>query len=120
QEHLNLERYAKVKPVLTESPQDLVKAMPELGGIPITSDQTELPGLLKRVGDGVEAYFKNFPNTVSLEHVHQERLGADGKVAKALDNEFQYLLLAHPSQWGMDITEQRATLQGGIGALGGL
>ena len=120
QEHLNLERYAKVKSVLTESPQDLVKAMPELGGIPITSDQTELPGLLKRVGEGVEAYFKNFPNTVSLEHVHQERLGADGKVAKALDNEFQYLLLAHPSQWGMDITEQRATLQGGIGALGGL
>jgi len=120
QEHLKLERYAKVKSVLTASPQELVKAMPELAGIPITSDQTELPGLLKKVGEGVEAYFKNFPNTVSLEHVRQERLGAGGKVAKTLDNDFQYLLLAHPTKWGMDITEQRATLQGGIGAVGGL
>ncbi|MBZ5515483.1 MAG: hypothetical protein LAN62_11730, partial [Acidobacteriia bacterium] len=120
QDRLSLEPYAKVKSVLTESPQELVKTIPELRGIPITSDQTELPGLLKKVGEGVEAFFKNFPNTVSLEQVHQERLGKDGKVARALDQDFQYLLLASAEKWGLGIEEHRTTPKGEIAALSGL
>ena len=118
-DRLSLERYAKVKSVLTESPQDLMKAMPELEGIRMALNQDELKVVLRKVGEGVESFFKNFPNTVSLEQVHQERLGKDGKVARSFDQGFQYLLLAHTEKWGLGIEEHRATPQGERAALGG-
>jgi len=118
-ERLSLERYAKVKSVLTESPQDLMKAMPELNGTRMASNQDELKVVLQNVGEGVESFFKNFPNTVSLEQVHQERLGKDGKVARALDQDFQYLLLARTDKWGLGIEEHRATAQGESTTVGG-
>ncbi|MGB7592398.1 MAG: tetratricopeptide repeat protein [Terriglobia bacterium] len=113
-------RYATPMSVLTESPQDLVQAMPELKGVRLASNQDELGVVLKNVGEGVESFFKNFPNTVSLEQVHQELLGKNGKVARSLDQDFQYLLLAQPDQWGVGIEEARATPQGEGAALGGL
>jgi len=113
-------RYTKVKSMLTESPQDLIKAMPEIKGIRMASDQDELKVVLKKVGEGVESFFENFPNTVSLERVHQELLGKNGKVASSLDQDFQYLLLAQPDKWGVGIEEHRATAQGKSRALGGL
>jgi tetratricopeptide (TPR) repeat protein len=118
-ERLSLEGYDKVKSVLTESPQDLVTDMPELKGIRMASDQDELEVVLKKAGEGVESFFKNFPNTVSLEQIHQERLGKDGKVARALDQDFRYLLLAPTEKWGLGIEEHRATAQGANAALHG-
>jgi len=120
QHRLSLEPYAKVRSVLNQSPQDLAKAIPELAGMPVTSDQTELEAVLRKVGEGVEAFLKNFPNTVSLEHVHQERLGKDGKVMRSLDQDFQYLLLSHADKWSLGIDELRTTSQGASTALGGL
>ena len=113
-------RYATPMSVLTESPQDLVQAMPELKGIRLASNQDELGVVLKNVGEEVESFFKNFPNTVSLEQVHQELLGKNRKVARSLDQDFQYLLLAQPDQWGVGIEEARATPQGESVSLGGL
>ena len=118
-DRLSLEPYAKVKSVLTESPQDLMKAMPELEGIRMASNQDELKVVLEKVGEGVESFFENFPNTVSREQVHQERLGKNGKVARERDQGFQYLLLARTDKWGLGIEEQRATAQGERATLGG-
>jgi tetratricopeptide (TPR) repeat protein len=118
-DRLSLERYAKVKSVLTESPQDLVMDMPELKGIRMASNQDELEVVLKKAGEGVESFFKNFPNTVSQEQIHQERLGKDGKVARALDQDFQYLLLARTDKWGLGIEEHRTTARGDNAALDG-
>ena len=118
-ERLSLKGYDKVKSVLTASPQDLVTDMPELEGIRMASNQDELEVVLKKVGEGVESFFKNFPNTVSLEQIHQERLGKDGKVARALDQDFRYLLLAPTDKWGLEIEEHRATAQGANAALHG-
>jgi Tfp pilus assembly protein PilF len=118
-DRLRLGRYSMAKSVLTESPQDLIKAMPELKGITVASSQDELGVILKNVGEGVESFFKNFPNTVSLEQVHQERLGKDGKVTRSRDQDFQYLLLARPERWGVGIEENRATPAGERTALGG-
>ena len=118
-QRLSLKGYGKVKSVLTESPQDLVTDMPELEGIRMAPNQDELEVVLKKVGEGVESFFKNFPNTVSLEQVHQERLGKDGKVARALDQDFRYLLLAPTDKWGLEIEEHRATAQGANAALHG-
>jgi tetratricopeptide (TPR) repeat protein len=111
--------YTKVMSVLTESPQELIKAMPELQGMRLASNQDELKGILKKVGEGVEAFFRNFPNTVSLEQVHQELLGKKGKVARSLDQDFQYLMLAQPDQWGVGIEEHRSTAQGASATIGG-
>jgi tetratricopeptide (TPR) repeat protein len=118
-ERRDYERYAKVMSVLTESPQELIKAMPELQGMRVASNQDELKGILKKAGEGVEAFFKNFPNTVSLEQVHQELLGKNGKVARSLDQDFQYLMLAQPDQWGEGVEEHRSTAQGASAAIGG-
>ena len=118
-QRLSLKGYGKVKSVLTESPQDLVTDMPELEGIRMAPNQDELEVVLKKVGEGVESFFKNFPNTVSLEQIHQERLGKDGKVARALDQDFRYLLLAPTDKWGLEIEEHRATAQGANAALHG-
>jgi tetratricopeptide (TPR) repeat protein len=118
-ERRDYERYTKVMSVLTESPQELIKAMPELQGMRVASNQDELKGILKKVGEGVEAFFKNFPNTVSLEQVHQELLGKNGKVARSLDQDFQYLMLAQPDQWGVGVEEHRSTAQGASAAIGG-
>ncbi len=112
--------FATPMSVLTESPQDLVQAMPELKGIRLASNQDELGVVLKNVGEGVESFFKNFPNTVSLEQVHQELLGKNGKVASSLDQDFQYLLLAQPGQGDVEIEEHRTTAQGESRTLGGL
>lgn len=112
--------YGESKSVLTESIPELLKTAPELTGIRLAPDQTELPGLLKKVGEGVEAFFKNFPNTASTERVHQELLGKDGGVAHSLDQAFQYLLLSSPDKWGLGLEEHRNTPQGGIAAQSGL
>jgi len=120
QDHLNLKPYAKTRSVLTQSPQDLLQTVPELKGIRMTSSQDELDALIKKVGEGVEAFMKSFPNTVSAEHVHQERLGKDGTVKHSLDQDFQYLLLARSEKWGLDIDEYRTTSLGESTSMKGL
>jgi hypothetical protein len=106
--------------VLGESPQDLIKATPELRGIRWASDQDELEGILEKVGEGVESFFKSLPDTASIERVHQELLGKDGRVTSSLDQDFQYLLLTQPDERGLGIEESRTTLRGTSAGLEGL
>ncbi len=120
QEQVSLERYASSRSVLAESPQDLLKAMPELEGIRMAPNQDDLKGILEKAGEGVESFFNNLPNTVSLERVHEERLGKNGKVERSVNQEFQYLLLAQPGKWGVGTEEHRTTAQGANTALHGL
>jgi tetratricopeptide (TPR) repeat protein len=120
QERLELVPFAKVKSVISESPRELVKGMPELAGLEVAPNQDALELVLKKTGEGVEAFFRNFPNTVSVEQIHQERLGKDGKVKSSLDQEFQYLLLAHAEKWGLGVDEHRSTARGNIAGLHGL
>jgi tetratricopeptide (TPR) repeat protein len=120
QERVSLERYADVGSVLTESPQQLLKAMPELKGIRMAPNQDDLKAILGNVGEGVKSFFQNLPNTVSLERVHEERLDREGKVLHSFDQDFQYLLLAEPDKMGVGIEEHRGTSQGGSAALHGL
>ncbi len=120
QDHLELVPYAKARSVITMSPQDLFKTFPELAGLRVASDQSELEPVLKKTGEGVKAFFREFPNTVSLEQVHQERLGKDGKVKASLDQEFQYLLLARVGKWDLGLEEHRSTPRMGRAGLAGL
>ncbi|HKS94559.1 MAG TPA: tetratricopeptide repeat protein, partial [Terriglobia bacterium] len=119
-DRLQLLEYGKVKSVVSQSLADLERAMPELRGIEPASNQDALPAILEHVGADVQAFFSQFPNTISVEQTKQERLGRNGKVADSLDQKFHYLLLAHPEKWGLGLEEYRADEKGARTALTGL
>jgi Tfp pilus assembly protein PilF len=119
-ERMSLERYADLGSVLTDSPEQLLKTVPELKGIRMAPNQDDLKAILENVGEGVKSFFQNLPNTVSLERVHEERLGREGNVLHSFDQDFQYLLLAKPDKMGVGFVEHRGTLQGASAALHGL
>ncbi len=120
QDRLELAPFAKVKSVISRPSEYLMEAMPELAGLEEASDQDMLPEILEKSGVSVAAFFRNFPNTASLEQVHQERLSKDGKVRDSLDQEFQYLLLPHAARLGLRIDEHRSSPRGDAAAFSGL
>jgi Tfp pilus assembly protein PilF len=115
-----LQSYGQVKSIIAQSPEELIKALPYLQGLKAASDQSLLQEVLHNTGAGVEAFFRDFPNTVSLERVRQERLGKDGKAKASRNQEFQYLLLAHTGIAGLGIEEHRSTAEGTDAAQVGL
>jgi tetratricopeptide (TPR) repeat protein len=119
-EQVSMETYAKARSVLSESPGQLLKAVPELKGIRMAPNQDDLKAVLGNVGEAVKSFFMNVPNTVSLERVHEERLNRDGKVLHSFDQNFQYLLLAQSDKSGVGTEEYRDTLQGASASLHGL
>ncbi len=120
QSRLGLLSYNQVKSIITQSPKEIITALPDLQGLEANTDQSILGEVLQRTGEGVEVFFKSFPNTVSLEQVRQERLGKDGQVRASLDQEFNYLLLANAERPGMGIEEHRSTAEGQDSSLAGL
>lgn len=96
-----------VKSVVDLPLAELVRAMPELAGLEPAQSQEQLALILPKVGEGVEAFFRHFPNTISLEEIREEEFGRDGKVHQAFTEKFQYLLLARPEKWGLGLKEYR-------------
>ncbi len=119
-DHLGLLRSKQVNPVTSRSTEELIKAMPELQGLEAAADQSMLEEVLKRTGESVDAFFKGFPNTSSVEQVHQERLTKEGKLKASLDQEFLYLMLARSESTGLGIEEHRSTPEGLDASLTGL
>ena len=85
-------------------------APPELKGLVPASDQKQLASILSGVGDSVAAYFHDFPNTTSLEVIHQEKLGKKQKVGETLDRKFRYLCFIPSKAWGPGFDEYRVGL----------
>ncbi|HLW80249.1 MAG TPA: tetratricopeptide repeat protein, partial [Terriglobia bacterium] len=112
QDRLQLMEYGKVKSVVMQPPDELERAMPELHGLQPEASQDELAAILDKVGADVEAFFRRFPDTISLEQTRQERMGHNGKAAESLDQKFRYLLLARPEKWGLGLEEYRADDRG--------
>ncbi len=100
--------------------EDLLHAVPELQGLEAATGQQQLDAILGAVGKNVAALFRNFPNTVSLEEIHQEKLHRNGKVGATQDQKFHYLCLAPDQAWGPGFNEYRADLSGNIGTPRGL
>jgi hypothetical protein len=113
---LKLESATRVSSVVNQPVNTLVAAVPELQGIEPAANQDELAMILTRAGENVQAFFQNFPNTVSEEQVREERLGKNGETKGSLDEKFQYLLLAKPEKWGLGLEEFRADEHGGRAA----
>jgi tetratricopeptide (TPR) repeat protein len=95
-------------------------AIPELKDIVPATDQSPLDSVLTAVGKKVEVYFRNFPNTVSVEQIHQEKLSRKGKAGETLNQKFHYLCLAPKEETGLAFTEYRSGLSGDLGQPQGL
>ena len=112
--------YVKAKTPVNQPIDYLHHAVPELKDIVPATDQAPLNDVLSAVGKNVEAYFRNFPNTVSVEEIHQEKLSHKGKVGGTMDQKFHYLCLGPTEETGQGFTEYRANLSGEGGQPQGL
>jgi tetratricopeptide (TPR) repeat protein len=111
-ERLEWESNERPKSVVDQTAAELVRTLPDLKGIEPAASQDQLPDTLRRVGEGVRAFFSQFPNTSSLEEIHEERLQRTGKVAQSLNQAFQYLCFASPERTGLGFAEYRTERSG--------
>jgi len=84
----------------------------DLEGLESATDQAPLNSILSAVGKTVAESFANFPNTSSLEHIHQEKLQRKQKVPTKLDQRFRYLCFTPAQEWGPGFNEYRTDLAG--------
>ena len=119
-DRLEVAQYSTVKSVVDHSPQELQKSFPELKGLHPAATQAALPTILEKTGENVERFVKDFPNTISNEKVHLERLDKAGNSRSSLDQEFEYLLLPRKGEGGLGLEESRKTPAGHESALQGL
>ena len=117
---LDLRSYAKVKSLVDEPLPKLIEALPELEGLTAAASQESLASILRDAGENVESFLQNFPNTMSSEQIHQERIGKDGKIKSSLDQSLQYLFLARSEKLGMALEEYRTDSRGDPTGLRGL
>lgn len=93
-------------------PAELHKHLPELRGLKVTQDQSELALILRRTGENIQRTFESIPNTTCREDVLEERLRIDGTAEESQSQRFLYLLLPRPDSDGMGMDEHRTNSQG--------
>jgi hypothetical protein len=97
--------------VVDWSPDELHHRVPELKGLePVASTEEgseKLPPILAKVGENVRAFFKNFPNTTSVERIHTVFLYGDGRPRTDSSQEYNYLMLAAPGKGRATLEEFR-------------
>lgn len=120
QNQLSLLAKGKGESTVTQPIEELIKTIPALQGLDAAKDQDPLEDLLVQIGKSVETFFSDIPNASLVEKVHQERLNKAGKVSKALDQEFLYIMLAQTKEPGLGIQEYRSTHEGNDAIVGGL
>jgi tetratricopeptide (TPR) repeat protein len=109
---LKLESSSKVSSVLNQPISTLLKAIPELRSVQAAENQDQLATVLAKTGQDVQAFFRNFSNTMSEEQVREARLGKKGETKDLMEENFQYLLLAKPERWGVGLEEYRTDKHG--------
>jgi len=82
--------HPSAKTVVDMSVKELLRTYPEeLRDVTIEENSARLDLLLKKVGEGVETFFRDFPNTVSKEAVRLERSDPRG-VTRTVTQNFNY------------------------------
>jgi len=109
-----LQTYVNARSVIDLSPAELIEFYPELQKLTFAKSQEALEPLLQKVGEKVEAFFHDFPNTTSLEKVRRERMRGTGQLEARVDEEYNYLLLARPREGAIGVEEDRAGVAGGL------
>jgi tetratricopeptide (TPR) repeat protein len=112
---LHLEQEARAsgaKPVVKQTVDELLTAVPELQGLEPAKDQAELPAILQKTGERVESFFYDFRNTTSREDVREEQLRSTGKVKSFLNATYQYWLLGSSDYGRASLKEYRTAPEG--------
>jgi hypothetical protein len=104
--------YLKAQPKGDAAIDYLHRPPPDLNGLEPASDQGQLDSILSAVGKTVAEFLRNFPNTSSLEQIHQEKLHRKQKGGATLDQKFRYLCLSAARDGGPGFEEYRADLFG--------
>ncbi len=98
-----------------EEPLDYLKQSPKgLEGFEPAADQSLLDPILTSVGHRVAELYTNFPNTISVEVIHQEMLSKNGKVGLTHEQKFNYLCMIPAMPWGPTTDEYRADSRGNL------
>ncbi len=103
---------ASLKTVLNMTAEELSSNYPELADVEFDPDQTQLDSILRKVGERVETFFREFSNTSARESVLMERFGTDGRVEASTRQEFNYMILVNSQQKLINFQEDRADNKG--------
>jgi hypothetical protein len=100
--------YVKPKPKGDQGIDYIHRPPTDLTSLVPATDQGPLDSILSGVGKTVAQFFANFPNTSSVEDIHQEKLRRKEKVGAKLDQRFHYLCFTPAEAWGLSFDEYRA------------
>lgn len=106
--------YVKAKPPKGQERTDFLQHPPAdlIRGLEPAQDQEQLNPILDGVGAKILDLVKYFPNTSSLEAIHQEKLGRKGGVSDTQNQKFRYLCIVPHEAWGPGFIEYRADFAG--------
>ena len=105
--------FTKAQPKGEEAIDHYLRHPPhDLDGLQPATSQKPLNSILSAVGKTVAEYFQNFPNTTSLEDIHQEKLDRKKKAGNTLDRKFRYLCFTPAKAWGPGFDEYRVDTAG--------
>jgi VWFA-related protein len=86
-----LAAYANTRSVVDLTVDELLKTYPkELRDLRFEENNEELDLLLKKVGERVETFFHDFPNTVSKEQIRLERSNLSTGIKNSVTQNFNY------------------------------
>jgi tetratricopeptide (TPR) repeat protein len=107
--------YGKSKPQRGHAQLDFLQSPPAdlIKGLEPAKDQEQLPSILDATGKKILEMTQNFPNTISEEAIHQEKLSNKGKLRGSQDQTFRYLCMLPTRAWGPAFKEFRADSLGG-------
>ena len=105
--------------IIQHKASELAVEFPELKGLVPDEDQSQLESVLRKVGEGVEALFQNFPGTSSHEEIQMEALHSNGTVAQTQIQHFEYLMVRTSDENGLRISEYRTDKAGNRATPGG-
>ncbi len=83
--------YNSARSVIDLTRAELLKSYPtEMKNVDFDENSGILNSLLEKIGENVETFFRNFPNTLSKEQVRREFIDRDGKVSDFKTQDFIY------------------------------
>lgn len=111
-----------IQSVMTQPIPELQKAVPSLASLDASAplEGQELPVILKKTGDNIEKFFREFANTSSLEVLRQSSLDTKGR-SHALRRAEMYYVFQQKSLKGRPMLEEiRGTSDGKLETIGGM
>jgi VWFA-related protein len=106
------EYYARARSVIGWDSKELLRFFPELKTLHLEPNNGQLETLLPRVGTNVDAMFRHFFETASVEKIVETRLGAGGILEGARSEKFEYLARPRQDSAGITIDENRTDEKG--------